>query len=356
MFHCTIARYALRSTMPTVSAPRSRSRPTDRLCFERTQRARVRISGREQCAARRLHRRHVRYQRPRALFPEAVHRQARTAHGDRRSVDFRRTSTANVHPREVARHHPKGESAVFTGDRGSSVSNMAIAFERFLLGRRDLGGIVSAGGSGGTALATQAMRALPVGMPKLMVSSVASADVRPYVGPSDICMMYSVTDVSGINRISERVLVECRARAGRNDRVRAHRGIREQTGDRADDVRRDDAVRAGGDQAAAERIRLPGVSRDRHRRPIDGEAGRLGPARRRARHLDDRSMRRDRRRRTQRRTRAIRCLRAAPDSVRRLMRRARHGELLGVRHGPAEVQGPQSGQAQRQCHVDAHHC
>ena len=116
------------------------------------------------------------------------------------------TSTANIHPREVARHHPKGESAVFTGDRGSSVSNMAIAFERFLLGRRDLGGIVSAGGSGGTALATQAMRALPVGMPKLMVSSVASADVRPYVGPSDICMMYSVTDVSGINRISEKVL------------------------------------------------------------------------------------------------------------------------------------------------------
>ena len=116
------------------------------------------------------------------------------------------TSTANIHPREVARHHPKGESAVFTGDRGSSVSNMALAFERFLLGRRDLGGIVSAGGSGGTALATQAMRALPVGMPKVMVSSVASADVRPYVGPSDICMMYSVTDVSGINRISEKVL------------------------------------------------------------------------------------------------------------------------------------------------------
>ena len=56
------------------------------------------------------------------------------------------TSTANVHPREVARHHPSGESAVFTGDRGTSVSNMALAFERFLLGRRDLGGIVSAGG------------------------------------------------------------------------------------------------------------------------------------------------------------------------------------------------------------------
>ncbi len=116
------------------------------------------------------------------------------------------TSTANIHPREVARHHPQGERAVFTGDRGSAVSNMAIAFEHFLVGRRDLGGIVSAGGSGGTALATQAMRALPIGVPKLMVSTVASGDVRPYVGPSDICMMYSVTDVSGINRISEKVL------------------------------------------------------------------------------------------------------------------------------------------------------
>ncbi len=67
-------------------------------------------------------------------------------------------------------------------------------------------GIISAGGSGGTALATPAMRALPVGMPKLMVSTVASGDVKRYVGPSDICMMYSVTDVQGINRISEQVL------------------------------------------------------------------------------------------------------------------------------------------------------
>ncbi|RYY48187.1 MAG: UPF0261 family protein, partial [Comamonadaceae bacterium] len=50
------------------------------------------------------------------------------------------------------------------------------------------------------------MRALPVGVPKVMVSTMASGDTRPYVGPSDICMMYSVTDVSGINRISERVL------------------------------------------------------------------------------------------------------------------------------------------------------
>jgi uncharacterized protein (UPF0261 family) len=115
-------------------------------------------------------------------------------------------SPASVHPREVARHHPQGEAAVFSGDRGSAVSAMALAFEAFIRTRRDLGGLISAGGSGGTTLATTAMRALPIGVPKVMVSTMASGDTRPYVGPSDICMMYSVTDVQGINRISEKVL------------------------------------------------------------------------------------------------------------------------------------------------------
>ena len=115
-------------------------------------------------------------------------------------------SPASVHPREVARYHPQGESAVFSGDRGSAVAAMALAFEHYTRGRRDLGGIISAGGSGGTSLATPGMRALPIGVPKVMVSTMASGDTRPYVGPSDICMMYSVTDVQGINRISEKVL------------------------------------------------------------------------------------------------------------------------------------------------------
>ncbi|KRB70714.1 ABC transporter permease [Noviherbaspirillum sp. Root189] len=115
-------------------------------------------------------------------------------------------SSANVHPREVARFHPGGEQAVFCGDRGAAVSAMAEAFKAFLPSRRDLGGIISAGGSGGTALATPAMRALPVGVPKVMVSTVASGNIKPYIEQTDICMMYSVTDVSGLNRISEQVL------------------------------------------------------------------------------------------------------------------------------------------------------
>lgn len=116
-------------------------------------------------------------------------------------------SPADISPNEIARHHPKGESAVFTGDRGQSGTAMAEAFALFIRTRTDVGGIVSAGGSGGTAMATPAMRALPIGVPKFMVSTVASGDVSAYVGPSDICMMYSVTDVQGINSISEQVLL-----------------------------------------------------------------------------------------------------------------------------------------------------
>jgi len=118
----------------------------------------------------------------------------------------RKPSPASISPTEVARHHPQGIGSVFTGDRGSAVAGMARAFTRFMAGRRDVGGIISAGGSGGTALVTPAMQSLPVGIPKVMVSTVASGNVRQYVGPSDICMIYSVTDVAGINRISANVL------------------------------------------------------------------------------------------------------------------------------------------------------
>jgi uncharacterized protein (UPF0261 family)/ABC-type branched-subunit amino acid transport system ATPase component len=117
-----------------------------------------------------------------------------------------RPSPATFGPAEVARHHPRGRAAVFTNDRGSAVTAMAEAFEQFILTRRDVGGAIGAGGSGATALVTPGLQRLPVGIPKLMVSTVASGDVRRYVGATDICMMYPVTDVSGINRISEQVL------------------------------------------------------------------------------------------------------------------------------------------------------
>jgi uncharacterized protein (UPF0261 family) len=145
-----------------------------------------------------------------------------------RTVDLstsRRPSSADVGPAEVARAHPRGPDAVFTDDRGASVTAMAEAFARWLAARRDVGGIISAGGSGGTALATPAMRLLPVGIPKVMVSTVASGDVRRYVGPADICMVHSVTDVQGLNRISEQVLGNAaHALAGMVAHARRERG------------------------------------------------------------------------------------------------------------------------------------
>lgn len=115
-------------------------------------------------------------------------------------------SSADVPPHVVAAYHGRGAAGVFTGDRGASVGAMADAFEAWLPRQRGIGGIISAGGSGGTSLATPGMRALPVGVPKVMISTVASGDVGQYVGPADIMMMYSVTDVQGLNRISRTVL------------------------------------------------------------------------------------------------------------------------------------------------------
>jgi uncharacterized protein (UPF0261 family) len=100
------------------------------------------------------------------------------------------------------------------GDRGAAVTAMAQGAEAIVQrlhaeGRLDA--ILALGGSGGTALATQAMRALPVGVPKLMVSTMASGDTRPYVGAVDVTMMYSVVDVAGLNAISERILANAAA-------------------------------------------------------------------------------------------------------------------------------------------------
>ena len=117
-----------------------------------------------------------------------------------------RTAQVDISAATVAAKHPDGAAAVFCDDRGRAVAAMAVAFERYLSQQTDVGAVLGIGGSGGTALITPAMRALPIGIPKLMVSTMASGDVAPYVGAVDIAMMYSVTDVAGLNRISRRVL------------------------------------------------------------------------------------------------------------------------------------------------------
>ncbi|SEL64995.1 Tm-1-like ATP-binding domain-containing protein [Halomonas daqiaonensis] len=113
---------------------------------------------------------------------------------------------ADVTAAEVAACHPQGGSAVFVNDRGRAVAAMAEALRHWLPTRRDIGGVLGIGGSGGTALIAPALRELDIGVPKLLVSTIASGNVASYVGPSDIAMLYSVTDVAGLNRISRRVL------------------------------------------------------------------------------------------------------------------------------------------------------
>lgn len=95
------------------------------------------------------------------------------------------------------------------GDRGAAVEIMArgaAALARQLYAEKRFAGVLSLGGSGGTAIATAAMRELPTGLPKLMVSTVAAGDTRPYVGVKDITMMFSVVDIAGLNRLSRRIL------------------------------------------------------------------------------------------------------------------------------------------------------
>src|SRR5206468_2549865 len=117
-----------------------------------------------------------------------------------------KASTCDVSAQEIALNHGRGGSGVFAADRGASVTAMADAFANWLRRQGNIAGIISAGGSGGASLVAPGMRALPIGVPKLIISSVASGDVGPYVGPADITMMYSVTDVQGLNSISRVVL------------------------------------------------------------------------------------------------------------------------------------------------------
>ncbi len=115
-------------------------------------------------------------------------------------------SGAEIPPQLVAAFHPRGTSGVFTGDRGTAVAGMTVAFERWIAQQTDIAGVIAAGGSGGTALVAPAFRVLTVGIPKVIISTVASGNTAQYVGPSDMLMMYSVADVQGLNSITRQVL------------------------------------------------------------------------------------------------------------------------------------------------------
>ena len=118
---------------------------------------------------------------------------------------------------DITREQVAAETGADLGaltDRGAAVGAMAeaaAALARRLHGEGRIHGILAAGGSGNTAIATRAMQALLVGVPKLMVSTVAAGDTRDYVGGADVTLMASVTDVAGINSISAQILANAAA-------------------------------------------------------------------------------------------------------------------------------------------------
>lgn len=110
----------------------------------------------------------------------------------------------DVSRRQVAAHL---DPAILGGrDRGVAVARMGEAFENFLASFADFDAILGIGGGGGTSIIARGMRILPVGLPKLVVSTLASGNVAPYVDVTDIAMMPSVTDLAGLNRVSRIVL------------------------------------------------------------------------------------------------------------------------------------------------------
>ncbi|MCA1408906.1 Tm-1-like ATP-binding domain-containing protein [Ensifer sp. IC3342] len=118
----------------------------------------------------------------------------------------RPTVTVDISAETVAAAHPDGVRVLSGDDRGTAVAAMSEAFARFLPEREDVAGVVGIGGGGGTSIITAGMRRLPLGLPKVMVSTLASGDVAPYVDVSDIIMMPSVTDMAGLNRVSRMIL------------------------------------------------------------------------------------------------------------------------------------------------------
>jgi uncharacterized protein (UPF0261 family) len=117
-------------------------------------------------------------------------------------IEYDRSAVARAAGSDIARLSG-------SGDRGAAVTTMAEGAAEILqqlLAAGKVHGVLGAGGSGGTAIISRAMRQLPVGLPKLLVSTMASGDIRPYVDVSDTAMMYSVVDIAGINSISRDVL------------------------------------------------------------------------------------------------------------------------------------------------------
>ena len=205
-----------------------------------------------------------------------------------------RETVADCHPTTAGR-----AVALSRADRGEAITAMGEALTCFLRREHEAGrvaGVIGIGGSGNTALITPAMRALPIGLPKVMVSTIASGNVAPYVGTSDILMMYPVVDIAGLNAVSRRVL---------GNAAHAMAGMIQHPIPASDEKRTvamtmfgvtTPCVTAVREALEARGFDCPGLPRHGDRRPGDGEARRGRPGPGRARHHHDRGRRRGRRR------------------------------------------------------------
>lgn len=117
---------------------------------------------------------------------------------------------ADIKASEVAGHHQLGRHHVLgSGDRGMAVTAMGQALQRLVRARHEEGrilGMLGIGGSGGTSMIAPAMQELPFGMPKLLITTLASGDTSSFVGSRDLCVINPVTDLAGLNRLSRRIL------------------------------------------------------------------------------------------------------------------------------------------------------
>jgi hypothetical protein len=255
--------------------------------------------------------------------------------------------TPDITHHEVAAAAGAKRAALATsGDRGAAVEVMAegagIVIGRLLAEGR-IHAVLGLGGSGGSSLVSGAVRELPIGFPKLIVSTMASGDTRPYVGGSDIAMMHSVVDIAGINTISKRVFDNAAA---------ATVGMAEAYETSEPDRERKPLIGAtmfgvttpgvttGRELARGTRLSSPGLPRHRDRWRIDGgiDAGRLHH--RRPRHHDDRTRGRAGRGCPLGRSRSSGDSGCSGTPAGRIARCSRHGELWTDGVGPGGVPRP----------------
>lgn len=116
-----------------------------------------------------------------------------------------------VPSKDVLSCYARGEGTVgrFPDIRGQAIAIMNKALETFLSkanGEQNLAGVIGLGGSGGTSLLSSAFRSLPIGIPKVIISTVASGQTESYIGISDLVLFPSVVDICGINNVSKVVL------------------------------------------------------------------------------------------------------------------------------------------------------